>query len=59
MGADNFKGLKIYLVAVLVGLAFFVYSQHIGWKWLGATKTQPPTDQQGGSGARYRYLHHK
>ena len=53
---DYLKGLKVYLVIVLVGLSFFAYSQSIGWKWLWATNTEPPAgERQHG----YRYFYHK
>jgi hypothetical protein len=50
------KGLKWYLAFLVMVLSFFLYSQAIGWKWLGATHTTPPAgEQQRG----YRYFYHK
>ncbi|MEI9918581.1 MAG: hypothetical protein WDO14_07240 [Bacteroidota bacterium] len=62
MSWDNFKGLRWYMVTVLMALSFFAYSQSIGWLWVGSTKTKPPADQVGGARGThggYRYLHHK
>lgn len=58
MKRDDLKGLRVYLIVVLVGLSFFAYAQSIGWKWVGATNTEPPDGQQQ-HGYRYRYFYHK
>ena len=53
---NNLKGLRIYLVIILVGLSFLAYSQSVGWKWLWATRTERP---EGDRHPGYRYFYHK
>ncbi len=53
---DYTKGLRLYVIIILVVLSFFAYSQNVGWRWIGATNTEPPAgEQQHG----YRHFYHK
>lgn len=54
---DKLRGLRWYLILVILGFSFFAYSQLIGWRWVGATRTEPPANNPQQQG--YRYYNHK
>jgi hypothetical protein len=58
MDINDFKGLRVYMIVLLICLCFFTYSQATGWKWIGATSTSPPTGDEKTRGG-YRYFYHK
>ncbi len=53
---DRLRGLKWYLVLVILGLSFYSYSQIIGWRWIWSTKTEPPSKEEQ---LRNRNYYHK
>ncbi len=53
---EKLRGLRWYLALAIVGFSFFTYSQLIGWRWIGATKTEPPENEHQRG---YRYFNHK
>ncbi len=48
MNLKEFEALKYFTAFFAVAIGFYVYSNMIGWKWLGATATEkekPATGQ--------------
>jgi hypothetical protein len=56
MNAEDFKGLRYYIIYSLVVVGFFVYSGMTGWMWFNPTSTEPERPATSRSGGHvYRY----